>query len=776
MMLIKRILLENIYSHRKSEIRFGRGLTAIIGPNGAGKSSIVEAILLALFDRGAQSSQEILRTGKSKKGVVRIGSQLAIIELEFEVGGRIYRVRREYDGDGNSRDHYLEDMSDGSRRVLARGVSNVTNYIASKILGAEDPSIFTSTIFSRQDMLAQILEISPRDRWEKILRMMGLEELERAREVAKDAADRADKMLGEIARDEGELKDLRSKLERDMRDAARLREELSAIDSRLSSEERRREDLEASAKVLRSVIEKIRELETLKHLSNELDRLENELRDIKTRLSIYAELGLDRESVLRLYETYKKSNQCSERKTNIENRIKSYEEEIAKLKKSSEELRSIAKSLGIDMGDISQETLETVKKASEELSRRLGEIKGAIATYTKLLELKPEGGRCPFCGKELGLDEAKHIVKRHMEEIGMLKKEEDLLEKRIKEINNLYKKLGEILAGIRSYSSRVEELLKELENVAACAEERESICSWVNTVTSKIFQGRSGSCADILSKMTEEIRILEERHRRAEERLKELEELGIRDRISYLEKELENLFTSNQWLRRLENYEEELKKIEEDSKKVQQIIEDLKNRRGSLEGELSRLEKIIREREERILFLEKRISMKPSLEKSLKILRILEKNFFGKEGLLSRILTQIVVKRLEEEVNKALETFSTQFRVSIEEDFNISVRTQESSILGLNNLSGGERTILAIAFRIALAKTLLGRLPGLMILDEPTQNLDVKNKARLFEIVRDIAGILEQVIVVTHDEEIIEKADNIIRIRNVDGESRVEIT
>jgi exonuclease SbcC len=276
--------------------------------------------------------------------------------------------------------------------------------------------------------------------------------------------------------------------------------------------------------------------------------------------------------------------------------------------------------------------------------------------------------------------------------------------------------------------------------------------------------------------MTEEIRILEERHRRAEERLKELEELGIRDRISYLEKELENLFTSNQWLRRLENYEEELKKIEEDSKKVQQIIEDLKNRRGSLEGELSRLEKIIREREERILFLEKRISMKPSLEKSLKILRILEKNFFGKEGLLSRILTQIVVKRLEEEVNKALETFSTQFRVSIEEDFNISVRTQESSILGLNNLSGGERTILAIAFRIALAKTLLGRLPGLMILDEPTQNLDVKNKARLFEIVRDIAGILEQVIVVTHDEEIIEKADNIIRVRNVDGESRVEIT
>jgi exonuclease SbcC len=82
--------------------------------------------------------------------------------------------------------------------------------------------------------------------------------------------------------------------------------------------------------------------------------------------------------------------------------------------------------------------------------------------------------------------------------------------------------------------------------------------------------------------------------------------------------------------------------------------------------------------------------------------------------------------------------------------------------------------MLAIAFRVALAKTLLGRLPGLMILDEPTQNLDAENKARLFEMVREIAGLLEQVIVVTHDEEIMEKADNIVRVHNESGISIVE--
>ncbi|MEM0439278.1 MAG: AAA family ATPase, partial [Sulfolobales archaeon] len=72
-----------------------------------------------------------------------------------------------------------------------------------------------------------------------------------------------------------------------------------------------------------------------------------------------------------------------------------------------------------------------------------------------------------------------------------------------------------------------------------------------------------------------------------------------------------------------------------------------------------------------------------------------------------------------------------------------------------------------------LAKILLGRLPSIMILDEPTQNLDVENKSRLFDMIKEIAGSLDQVIVVTHDEEIIEKADKIIRVTIENGVSRV---
>jgi len=773
-MLIRRILLENIYSHRRSEIFFGRGLTAIVGPNGAGKSSIVEAILLALFDRGGQSSQEIVRTGRSKKGVVRIGSPWAAIELEFEVGGKIYRVRREYDGEGNSRNHYLEEISSGSRRLLARGVSDVTDYITSNILGARDPSIFTSTIFSRQDMLAQILEMSPKDRWEKILRMMGLEDLERARDLAKDAADRADRMLAEIARDEQALKDLRDRLARDRADAARLKEELSSIDSRLSEAGAKRKSLEDKIRVLRSYIEKKAVLESLEQLAKELESHEEELRSARDRLNLYMSLGLDRESVMKLYDAYRRSAQCRERMGDIEKRVNTYIEEVSRLRGVPEDLRGLAEGLRISIDGVSREALERVRSISEDLSRRLGEVRGSIATYVKLLELRPEGGRCPFCGRELDAEDVRHILERHRGEVDKLRKEEALLEKMVRDARRLYAGLEDALSRMKSYTSKAEELSRELEGLRRCAEEGEEICSRISNIAGKIFQGEPGGCGDILAKIAGELGMLLERVEKAEKRVRELEGLGIRDRISSLKRELEDLIASNSWLKGVSDYSAELAKAEEEAREIQRLIEDLKKRKGSIEGELSRLEKIVREREEKISELERRISMKPSLERSLKILRILEKSIFGREGLLSQILTQIVARRLEEEVNKALETFSRQFRVSIERDFSIVIRSPGEALLGINSLSGGERTMLAIAFRVALAKTLLGRLPGLMILDEPTQNLDAENKARLFEMVREIAGLLEQVIVVTHDEEIIEKADNIVRVHNESGISVVE--
>ncbi|MBR9680049.1 MAG: hypothetical protein GOU99_03300, partial [Candidatus Altiarchaeota archaeon] len=70
--------------------------------------------------------------------------------------------------------------------------------------------------------------------------------------------------------------------------------------------------------------------------------------------------------------------------------------------------------------------------------------------------------------------------------------------------------------------------------------------------------------------------------------------------------------------------------------------------------------------------------------------------------------------------------------------------------------SGGERSMAALALRVALAKAMTGF--GLLLLDEPTHNLDRNGMEKLIQILRDgMPNVLEQVVLITHNEEM-EKA------------------
>jgi ATP-binding cassette subfamily C protein len=79
-------------------------------------------------------------------------------------------------------------------------------------------------------------------------------------------------------------------------------------------------------------------------------------------------------------------------------------------------------------------------------------------------------------------------------------------------------------------------------------------------------------------------------------------------------------------------------------------------------------------------------------------------------------------------------------------------------------LSGGERQ------RIALARGLLGK-PALLILDEVTSALDPQNRALVRNTISALRGTTTMLII-SHDEEIVEMADQVIRIEG--GRSTIE--
>ena len=90
-------------------------------------------------------------------------------------------------------------------------------------------------------------------------------------------------------------------------------------------------------------------------------------------------------------------------------------------------------------------------------------------------------------------------------------------------------------------------------------------------------------------------------------------------------------------------------------------------------------------------------------------------------------------------------------------------------------LSGGERTALALAFRLALGEVVraAGRLRlDTVVLDEPTDGFSPEQVVRMGELLRELPW--GQVVVVTHEAGLAGIADASVRVRKDGGASRLE--
>ena len=76
-----------------------------------------------------------------------------------------------------------------------------------------------------------------------------------------------------------------------------------------------------------------------------------------------------------------------------------------------------------------------------------------------------------------------------------------------------------------------------------------------------------------------------------------------------------------------------------------------------------------------------------------------------------------------------------------------------------NELSGGQRQ------RVAIARALVNR-PGILLADEPTGNLDTRTGNEILDLFDDLRGTGQTILLVTHEEEIAQRAQRIIRLRD----------
>jgi len=207
------------------------------------------------------------------------------------------------------------------------------------------------------------------------------------------------------------------------------------------------------------------------------------------------------------------------------------------------------------------------------------------------------------------------------------------------------------------------------------------------------------------------------------------------------------------------NIKHRLETVESRKKDLTSRIDELKERLDHAQQKVERMEKI-----ERLLGIMEGIrggyrSIQPKLRSEF-------------VTYLQRVVQQV----LDGLVGEAGPTLM----VKIDKTYSPLVRSEEGFERDVSNLSGGERTLLAFAYRIGLGQLIMQSRTGhgiyTLLLDEPTESLGREDGSvdRLAEAISRLKAI-EQIIAVTHSEAFAEKAEHVMRVEKEAGVSRVSV-
>ena len=170
-------------------------------------------------------------------------------------------------------------------------------------------------------------------------------------------------------------------------------------------------------------------------------------------------------------------------------------------------------------------------------------------------------------------------------------------------------------------------------------------------------------------------------------------------------------------------------------------------------------------------------------EKIDKLIEIIDRIRIAYRSIQPKLRKELV-KYLQSTVQQMLDSLAgdagSPLSVRIDESYSPFVSSEVGYEREVTNLSGGERTLLAFAYRIGLGQLIMQSRTGhglyMLLLDEPTESLGREDGSveRLAEAVSRLKAI-EQIIAVTHNESFAEKAEHVIRIEKEAGASKIFI-
>ncbi|WP_321211975.1 SMC family ATPase [Methanothermobacter sp. DP] len=834
-MIINSLELRNIRSYESGTVEFDEGVTLFEGDIGSGKTTLLLAIEFALFGLGDQRGDSLLRA-TANSGSVKLtftvdGAEYTIYrELKRTTSGvqqgELY-IRTPTGRRKLSAKELKAEVLDilGYREPLnPRARSRIYRY-AVFTPQEQMKSIIETGKTERLERLRKAFDLEKYSRAVDNARLLSRKINRSVESLADKSYDLEDKKreLKNIITEKGKLESERENLEAELSgikdEISKLKlelEELKKEENRIHAADEKIKSLQNEIKNLSSFSDSLKEknrdieekykksIDELQKCQKVKDKLQKELDSLRKNIE---KMNNEKKSIREDYERFRDAstklevlgNQLdtlSSVRDNVEHEINTIKGEIDHLKSEIGKLESL-EDPGYTEDEVKAGIVELEGEVSN-LQHKVGAISGKIEDYMSIKDVSV----CPTCDQNV---DPEYIEDKLKDAIKMKKS----IESRIKELDAKIENKKELLERVREYMrSRAElsRLREELEKkTAECGKKQ------------KDLENKKKEIRKIESDINKNERIINDlegvgsRFRKIEEDLEALRErennysskLSASDsKIEDLEKRIHELNpeTSREYRENLQKIEENATIIAEKKEEIKKNQEALKNRdkveasirefREKLsKSEESRDERKhmigsiggkIEEKEDQIKRLNAEIDEKKKLRKRASELKDhvtwLESYFIP---ALADIETHVMAQ-INHEFN---ERFQKWFRVlvddpdksvRIDEDFTPIVE-QDGYEQNLEYLSGGERTSIALAYRLALnmvVQSLTDVRSDILILDEPTDGF---SKEQLYKL-RDIFDELEarQIILVSHEEELENLADHIYRVEKSDGVSTIQ--
>src|SRR5579859_3683116 len=207
---------------------------------------------------------------------------------------------------------------------------------------------------------------------------------------------------------------------------------------------------------------------------------------------------------------------------------------------------------------------------------------------------------------------------------------------------------------------------------------------------------------------------------------------------------------------------------------VETTIKGFENEQAWLASEMSNLQDRINDLTRRIDHAEVLLRELEAAEKEKRALEDLQKMIEQFRKLIrdaAEPMKSALLKDISGEANRIFGEIIGDRGAQLiwENDFEVTLRRQGISRT-FAQLSGGEQMSAALAVRLALLKKL--STLNVAFFDEPTQNMDELRRTNLAEQIRRVRGF-DQLFVISHDDSFEQGLDSLVRLRKMDGQTRV---